>query len=120
VYVQQIIREGMQRLHERSAKDLFRQDAMSWMDLVHRLDSRTSGTSSGCPLVVMVEPTHDRKCDHLVPYILRGRNRTELFRNLLRNPLMGSCPVEVGHIVIEHAARAASRRRSIDGRGMLV
>ena len=54
-------------------------------------------------MVVMVEPTHDRKSDHLVPCILSGRNRSALFRYLLRNPLMRSCPVEVHHIGIEHA-----------------
>jgi hypothetical protein len=97
------IREDMQRLQERSAKDLFRQDATSWMDLVHQLSSRTRGTFSGCPVVVMVEPTNDRKSDHLVPCILSGRNRSALFRDLLLDPLMGSCSVEVHHIRIEHA-----------------
>jgi hypothetical protein len=51
----------------------------------------------------MVQPTHDRKSDHLIVCILRGKNRSEQFRYLLRNPLMGSCLVEVGHIGIEHA-----------------
>src|SRR5690242_10096576 len=73
------------------------------MDLVHQLSSRTRGPASGCPAVVMVQPTHDWKSDHLVPCIQRGRNRSVLFWNLLRDPLMGSCPVEVPHIVIEHA-----------------
>src|SRR6266700_8351035 len=53
---QQTIREGMQRLHERPATDLFRHDAPSWMGLVHPLSSRTSNTASGCPVVVMVQP----------------------------------------------------------------
>ena len=35
VYEQQILRNGMQRLHERSAQDLFSHDATSRMDLVH-------------------------------------------------------------------------------------
>ena len=93
----------MHRLHERSAKDLFSHDATSWMDLVHQLDARTRGPASGCPVVVMVQPTHDRKSDHLVPCILSGRNRSALFRDLLPNPLMGSCLVEVRHIRIEDA-----------------
>jgi len=54
-------------------------------------------------LVVTAEPTHDRKSDHLVPCILRGRNRSASLRDLLLNPLMRSCLVEVGHILIEHA-----------------
>jgi len=54
-------------------------------------------------VVVMVEPTYDRKSDHLVTCILRGRYRAALFWNLLLNPLMGSCSVEVAHIRIEHA-----------------
>ena len=98
VYGQQTIREGMQKLHERSAKDLFSHDAISWMDLVHQLDSRTRGPASGYPLVVMVQPTHDRKSDHLIPCILRGRNRSAPFRHLLLDPLMWSCLVEVRHI----------------------
>ena len=93
----------MQKLQERSAKDLFRQYAPSWMDLVHQLDSRTHGPASGYPLVVMVQPTHDRKSDHLVPCIPRGRNRSAPFRHLLLDPLMRSCLVEVCHIRIEHA-----------------
>jgi hypothetical protein len=95
--------EGMHRLQERPAKDLFRHDAPSWMDLVHQLDTRTRGPASGDPLIVMVQPTHDRKSYHLVPCILSARNRSALFRYLLRNALMGPCPVEVGHIGIEHA-----------------
>jgi hypothetical protein len=93
----------MHRLQERSARDRFRHDATSWMHLVHRLASRTRGPASGCPAVVMVQPTHDRKSDHFAPCILRGRNRSVPFRNLLRHPLMRSCLVEVQHIRIEHA-----------------
>src|SRR6266567_4187007 len=51
----------------------------------------------------MVQPTHDRKSHYLGACILRRRNRSEPFRDLLRNPLMGSCLVEVDHIRIEHA-----------------
>ena len=51
----------------------------------------------------MVQPTHDRKSDHLVSCILSGRNRSALLRDLLGNPLMGSCLVEVHHICIEDA-----------------
>jgi hypothetical protein len=93
----------MHRLPKRSAKDLLRHDAPSWMDLVPQLDARTSASASGCPMVVMVESTHDRKSDDLVAYNLRRRNRPEPFRNLLLDPLMRSCLVEVGHIGIEHA-----------------
>jgi hypothetical protein len=73
------------------------------MDLIHQLDALTYGPVSGSPLIVMVQPTHDRKSHYLVACILRGRNRSEPFRYLLRNPLMGSCLVEVDHIRIEHA-----------------
>jgi hypothetical protein len=93
----------MQRLHKRSAEDLFSYDAMSWMDLVHQLDSRIRGPASGYPLVVMVEPTDDRKGEHLIPCILRGMNRAAPFRYLLLDPLMWSCPIEVHHVLIEHA-----------------
>jgi hypothetical protein len=85
--------------------DGFRHDATSWMDLVHQLDARPRGPASGYPSVVMVQPTHDWKSDHFAPSILRGRNRVALFRDLLGNPLMWSCPVEVGHIVIEGALK---------------
>ena len=51
----------------------------------------------------MVQPSHDWKSDHLVACILRGRNRSALYRDLLPNPLMRSCLVEVDHIGIEHA-----------------
>jgi hypothetical protein len=102
VYGQQAIRESMQRPHKRSAEDLFSHNAMSWMDLVHQLDSRTRGPASGYPSVVMVEPTDDRKSEHLIPCILSGRNRAAPFRYLLLDPLMRSCPVEVHHVLIEH------------------
>jgi len=51
----------------------------------------------------MMQPTHDRKSDHLVPCILSGRNRSALFRDLLRHPLMRSCSVEVHDILIQNA-----------------
>jgi hypothetical protein len=73
------------------------------MDLVHQLDACICRPASGCPVVVMVQPTHDRESGHLVPCILRGRNRSLLLRDLLRNPLMGPCPVEVPHILIQNA-----------------
>jgi hypothetical protein len=66
------MREGIQRLQERSLEDLFRHDATSWMDLIHQLHDRTLVLASGCPMVVMVESTHHRKCDHLVACMLRG------------------------------------------------
>jgi hypothetical protein len=69
-YGQQTIREAMHSLQERPAKDPFRHDAHSWMDLVHLLDTRTPVPASGDPLIVMVQPSHDRKSDHFVPCIL--------------------------------------------------
>src|SRR6266699_3834874 len=73
------------------------------MHLLHQLAALTCCPASGSPVIVMVQPTQDRKSNDLVPCILRGRNQSEPFRNLLRNPLMGSCLVEVDHIAIEHA-----------------
>src|SRR5215467_12182627 len=73
------------------------------MDLVLQLIALTCGSASGCPAVVMVQPTQDRTSYHLVPCILSGRTQAALFRDLLPNALMGSCLVEVGHIRIEHA-----------------
>ncbi len=73
------------------------------MDLVHQLDARTHGPASDCPAVVMVQPTHDWKSDHLVPCILSGRDRAALFGDLLPNPLMRPYLVEVHHIGIEDA-----------------
>jgi len=72
------------------------------MDLVHQLVALTGGPTSGCSLIVMVQPTQDRKSDHLVPCILRGRNQSALLGDLLSNPLMGSSLVEVSDIGIEH------------------
>ena len=96
-----------QKRHAKAAgevcKDLFSHDAMSWTDLVHQLDSRTSCPASGCTMVVMVQPTHDGKRDHLVPCTLSGWNQSALLRDLLSNPLMRSCLVEIAHIGIEHA-----------------
>src|SRR6266496_4787444 len=72
------------------------------MDLVHQLDFRTSALASGYPMVVMVQSAHDRKSDHLVPCTMRGLGWSALSRNLLLDPLMRSCLVEVLHIGIEH------------------
>ena len=69
----------------------------------YQLDALTCGYASGCPVVVMVQPTHHRKSDHLVACILNGRTRAVLFRDLLSNTLMWSCPVEVPHIRIQNA-----------------
>jgi hypothetical protein len=44
----------------------------SWMDLVHQLDARACGPVLGDPLIVMVQPAHDRQCDHLVACLMRG------------------------------------------------
>jgi hypothetical protein len=54
-------------------------------------------------VVVMVESTHDRKSNRLVACVMRGKSGSARFRNLLVNPLMRSCLVEVGDIAIEHA-----------------
>jgi hypothetical protein len=59
-------------------------------------------SQSGYPLVVMVKPSQDRNCHHLVRRMLRGTRRSTRLRNLLLNTLMRSCSVEVGHINIEH------------------
>ena len=76
---------------------------MSWMDLVHQLDARTRVPCLGSPLVVVVQPAHDRKGNHLVARILRRRNRSAPFRNLLLDALMRPCLIKVRHISIEHA-----------------
>ena len=54
-------------------------------------------------MVVVVQPTQDRTSNYLVACILRGRNRSALCRDLLPNPLMRSCLIEVGHVRIEDA-----------------
>ncbi len=64
--------------------------------------SHTSALASGCPLVVMVQSAHDRKSDHLVPCMMRGHGWSAWSRNLLLDPLMRSCLVEVLHIGIKH------------------
>ena len=64
----------MQRLHERPATDLFSHDATRWMALVYQFDTRTHGLASGYSSVVMVQPTQDRMCDHLVACTLSARN----------------------------------------------
>ena len=53
-------------------------------------------------MVVMVQSAHDRKSDHLVPCMMRGHGWSACSRNLLLDPLMRSCLVEVLHIGIEH------------------
>jgi hypothetical protein len=73
------------------------------MDLIHQLDAPTTGLPSGSPVVVMVQPTHDGKSNHLVSCTLSRWNPSALFRDLLPNPLMRSCLVEVHHIGIEDA-----------------
>lgn len=65
----------MQRLQERLARDHFRYDATSWMDLVPQLDTRTSAPASGCPMVIMVQPAHDRKSNPLLDCVLNGKAR---------------------------------------------
>jgi hypothetical protein len=93
LYGQQAIRGGMRRPHQRAAKGLLRHDATNWMDLIHQLDARTRGPASGCPAVVMVQSTHDRTSDHLVPCMMRGHGWSAWSRKLLLDPLMRSCLV---------------------------
>src|SRR5260370_36597718 len=45
-------------------------------------------TDSGYSLVVMMEPTHYRNSDQLVPCMMRGKSQSARFRDLLLNPLM--------------------------------
>ena len=103
VYGQQLIRKGMQWLFEELAKYLLSHDATNWMDLVHQLDFRRGALALGCPTIVMMESTHLGMSDHLVPRILSGWIRAALFRDVLPNPLMRPCLVEVDHISVEHA-----------------
>ena len=51
----------------------------------------------------MVQPTHDRKSNYLVACVLSARNHSALLWDLLLDPLMRSCLIEVDHIRIEHA-----------------
>jgi hypothetical protein len=95
----------MQRLHERSPKGTFIQDAASWSRLVHRLYSRTSCTDSSYPLVVMVESTQDRYSNHPVPCLMIRKRWSVRFRKLLPNPLMRTGQVEVRQILIEHTLK---------------
>ena len=120
VYLQHTLKEAMQRLHGRPAKDLFIHDIVSWMHLVHQQYYPVRCPDSGSLSVVMVEPTNSRNSDDFVPCLMRGKRCSARFRSLLLNPLMRSCLVEVRHILIEHAARAASRGRSTHGQGILV
>ena len=64
----------MHRLQERSVIDRFSHDAPSWMNLVPQLSCQTRGPASGCPAVVMVQPTHDWKSDHLLACLMRGKS----------------------------------------------
>ena len=52
-------------------------------------------------MVVMVQPTHHWKSDHLVAYILSTRNQSALYRDLLLDALMRPCLVKVPHIRLE-------------------
>ena len=110
---------GIHRLQERSTTDHFRHDAPSWMDLVLQLESRPCSPASGSPVVVMVQTSHNRKSNHLVPCIWSARNCSALFRYVLCNPLMGSCLVEVGHIRASAHVEAASPARSAGDRDTL-
>ncbi len=110
----------MQRLFVTSTRVPFCHELSAGWTSSPQLGARTYGIASCDPLIVMVQPTHDRKSDQLVPCILSGKNRSASLWDLLRNPLMGSCLIEVDYIRIEHAARAASHAGSADGPGMLV
>src|SRR5215470_10387752 len=46
----------------------------------------------------MVQPAHDRQCNHLVACMMREFGWSAWARNLLLDPLMRSCLVEVAHI----------------------
>src|SRR5947207_12520543 len=50
----------------------------------------------------MVQPSQDRNCNHPGSLVWRGMGCSIRFGNLLLNPLMRSCPIEVCHIFIEH------------------
>jgi hypothetical protein len=69
--------------------------------------------------VVMVKPTQDRNCNHLVFHIYRGIWPSRRFRDLLLHPLMRSCLVKVRHICVKNAARVASHGGSAHDQGIL-
>jgi len=70
-------------------------------------------------MVVMVQPAHDRQCDHLAARMMREPGCSAWFRNVLLDALMWSCLIEVDHIRVEHAARAASPAESAGGPSIL-
>ncbi len=113
-------RETMGELYPWSSKDTFTHGYGVWMHLVHLWYCEPVSSQSGYPLVVMMESGQDRDGNYLVSCMMKGKRRSAQFRYLLLNPLMWSCPVEVGDISIEYAARAASREGSTDGQGVLV
>jgi hypothetical protein len=59
--------------------------------------------SLGYPLVIMVQPSQDRNCNHLGSHVRRGTKESIGFGNVLLNTLMRSCSIEVCHIPVEHS-----------------
>src|SRR5215472_18566973 len=91
----------LQRSHAQAAREVYERPIQTRHS---QLDVRTRGPAPGCPAVVMVQPTQDRKSNYLVACLLSGRNRAPLLRYVLPNPLMWPCLVEGGDITIEHAS----------------
>ncbi len=85
------------------AKDTSTNDADIWMHLVRRLFDWTCATDSGCPSVIIMEPTQYRNSHHVVRCTMRGKRRFAQLGKLLRHPLMRSCLIEVRSIQIEYA-----------------
>src|SRR5215469_2682867 len=55
------------------------------------------------PLVVMVQPSQDRNSNHPASFVRSVSRCSRGFGDLLLNPLMRSCLIEVHHIRFEHA-----------------
>ena len=117
---QNMPREAMRAPGSWSPKDTFTHGYGLWMRLVHLWYCEPVFSQSGYPLLVMVGLGQDRDGNYLVSCMMRGKRRSAQFRYLPLHPLMWSCPVEVGHIPIEYAARAASREGSTGGKRTLV
>jgi hypothetical protein len=100
--LQNTLREAMHEMCWRSSKVPFPTTATCECASFTFCFTEHVFTPSGYPLVVMVEPSQDRNCHHLFPCIMRGTRGSTRFRNLLLSPLMGSCPIEVGYILIEY------------------
>ena len=113
------LRKDVPKMGERASTGIFAHNSVLGYAPTTHYPIDSVCFSLGYQLVVMVQPSQDRNCNHLGSLVRRGTKQSIRFGNLLLNTLMRSCSIEVCHIRDFALVGVVSHGRSADGQGIL-